>query len=359
MNSDINKFIHCRLTEDVQVVLFTDLMAKFSITSNEAKAAMYDFYNATTSKVHCVIVCGYKSGLIRIVDDLEKFEDDDSILDAFIYAFNPMDQFVPVNSMTKRPVAVSNCYELAVETAVPSGTNMETKMGSETINTGPNKRPTVRSQTLPSRLTGSRPQSPAATKLQPKPAVKNTGELRSTALLQKMRKEREDKERRRQDELRKRRKMQQDKVNNDPKRKQELEELSAMFDSDEEEGDAEGKQPRSDPPSTNDANFFPSETAKPTEAELGELLETTAEESLVEIKPPSRNQRAADEEPDKQGDEPQTYLDEEGYTVTQRPAQRASSTPVKRSARIVPNISESVSKKPKQQSLMNFFNKRK
>ncbi|SCU98249.1 LAFA_0G16600g1_1 [Lachancea sp. 'fantastica'] len=340
MDSDINKYIHSRVIEDVQVVLFTDVMAKFSVNSTKAKMAMFDFYKTTTSKVHCVIVCAYNDGLVRIVNDLDKFEDSDSILDAFIYAFNPMEHFSPVNSMVKRPVAVANFFKPIVQDPVPSSASETTKKSVEIEKAAPSSRPTARAKTLPSKLDGPKPQPQEPAK------KKKTGELRSTALLQKMRQECEDKERERVEELRKRRQLQQDRLNNDPKRKKELEDLSAMFDSDED--NAEQEQQSSNEEAI-EAEI--SETPAPTEAELGDLLETTAEESLIEIKPP--------ELPEEQNAEPETYLDEEGYTVTRRPAQRAASTPVKRSARVVTSSVESSSKKPKQQSLMNFFNKRR
>ncbi|CEP62270.1 DNA polymerase delta subunit POL32 LALA0_S05e01684g [Lachancea lanzarotensis] len=349
MDSNISKYIHTRVIEDVQVVLFTDVMAEFSVNSSKAKTAMYDFYKTTTSKVHCVIVCAYNSGLVRIVNDLDNFEDSDSILDAFIYAFNPMEQFSPVNSMVKRPVAVANFYKPTVESDIPSIANEDTDKSVKVEKPAASNRSTIRAHTLPSKLGGakSQPQDP--------PKKKKTGELRSTALLQKMRQEREDKERERLEELRKRRQLQQDRANNDPKRKKELEDLSAMFDSDEENANEQEQQASSVDVSEPEI----SETPVPTEAELGDILETTAEESLVEVKPPGQDQETGSQQPEQDSAEPETYLDDEGYTVTRRPAQRAASTPVKRSARVVPSSAESASKKPKQQSLMNFFNKRK
>ncbi|SCV05015.1 LANO_0G16622g1_1 [Lachancea nothofagi CBS 11611] len=367
MNDEFSKYIHSRLIEDVQIVLFTDLMANFSICSGKAKKAMYDFYKTTTSKVNCVIVCGYKNGLIQIIDNLKDFKDDDELLDVFIYAFNPMNQFVPVNAMVKRPVAISNCYEVAHE-ILPAAPVVPTKLDVEETEPSTDVRPeqkslpagtkrvATRAQTLPAKPRGSKPQ--------PKAPVKSAGELRSTVLLQKMRQEREDKERDRLEELHKRRQLQQQKANNDPKRKQEMEELSKMFDSEEEQEGSELEQRENEheesQPEQEDSepeqreNELPStlEMANPTEAELGELLETTAEESLLEIKAEPR-------EPEAQEDTSLMFVDDEGYTVTQKPSQKTSSTPVKRPTKAVSTPSEPESKKRKQQSLMNFFNKRK
>lgn len=356
------------------MVLFTDVMAKFQLSSSSAKVEMYHFYQTTSSKVNCVIVCCYKDGTIRLVEDLAEFEPSDDLLDVFIYAFNPMQQFAPVNTLLRRPVGVTNCYEVQIEVqtevTLPESVAVKADAAQAPAPTRARTLEETKSKPAPSPQPVHFPK-PASTKTARNPVVRSKttpqskpDELRSTALLQKMRKMREDQERDRREELARRRKLRDDKIANDPQRKREMEDLANMFDSDSA-SDAE-QQPASveplasDPPTSQPPETIPASTSREPldEAALGELLETTAEESLIETGPPAQ---APEPTPT---NEPETYIDEEGYTVTRRPAQRASSTPTKR-ARPAPSNSSSSSsttpkqpKKHKQQSLMNFFNKR-
>ncbi|CAR30625.1 DNA polymerase delta subunit POL32 [Lachancea thermotolerans CBS 6340] len=356
MASEVSRYIHERLFDSVQVVLFTDVMAEFQLSSGRAKAEMYQFYRTTSSKVNCVIVCCYAGGVVKVVEELGTFERTDDLLDAFIYAFNPMQQFAPVNALARRPVGVANCFELRVEEPQVVASQAEESKPQQP------RAAANRAHTVPQRA------APSAVK-QKASGVTKTGGLRSTALLQKMRQEREERERARHEELQRRKQAREEQLANDPQRKREMEELASIFDSDEEEHTA-GQQPSSEPPSDTRADSEPEPQPEPesqdrntaaaagrepiSQAELGELLETTAEESLIETAPPPAAPVDA---------EPETYVDEEGYTVTRRPAQRASSTPSKRARSspraAAPASTPQQSKKRKQQSLMSFFSKRK
>lgn len=361
MSEDVGKFIHERLFNDCEVVLYTDIMTQFQYTNNQAKKEMYKYYKTTKSKVNCVIVCCYAGGLISIIQDLANFEPSDDIVDAFIYAFSTMEQFTVVNKPNSRPLAIENAFEFVQKaSAAPVEAVREPVLA-----------PALRSKTKPEDVKTTEParkllpKAPVRAKTHPqesgkKEKSKDMG-LQSTRLLQKMRQEREQREQERLQELRKRKERQMEKVANDPQRKKEMQELSTMFDDDSDDEDGEegaSGEGSAQPPITEVSS--PDAARAPVGAkdedvghqdlghqELGELLETTAEESLVEVPAPK--------------EEPSTYVDDEGYIVTQRPAQRASSTPIKRkSDRTAPVEAKSEPPKKKvQKSLMSFFGKKK
>ena len=219
------EYINDRLFTDEKPVLFTDLVHKFQIGPSKAKETMYAYYKDNqTTKFNCIIVCCY-TDKIKVVHDVNHVESQDSLVDCFIYAFNPMEEFTPVNlAYDQRDyLTIKNPHRLIVP-EVRSKT-----LEQEPVTNKDNRRSiTARSRTAPeTKEEKSVPQKPTA-------KTKSTG-LRSTALLAKMRADREEKEAQRQKELEERRQQQaeEDRERNTAQ----MSELNKMFvsDSDEDE----------------------------------------------------------------------------------------------------------------------------
>lgn len=188
--------------------------------------------------------------------------------------------------------------------------------------------------------------------------------LRSTALLARMKKDRDDKEASRQNELRKRKEENMQKINKEnPERVAQMEKLNSLFvedDLEDEELD-ENTRPKSPEKAAVEDNDKNSN-------DLEDLLETTAEDSLMEVPKAKQTERSVTEiskEP-KAEEESSSFIDEDGYIVTKRPA---TSTPPRKSSPVTkralsskqqePSSSSSSSKRSKKQGTLESFFKRK
>ncbi|QLQ82588.1 hypothetical protein HG537_0H03510 [Torulaspora globosa] len=303
MADEVFEYINERLFTEEKPVLFTDLIYRFKVGPSRAKYLMYSYYRQNTStKFNCIIVCVDKDGNIKVVNDLNGFDDEESLADCFIYAFNTTDIFTPVSVARdlQDVLPVRNCFELKV-----------VSKRAKTLDAGPpvkrNSVPIARSRTVPEAKENGK-----------KAKSKETG-LRSTAILAKMRGERERKERERRQELERRRQEQMEReTQNDKKRSAQMEELNGLFDNDEEDMASASETPDRE------------ESTPMDKQELEELLETTADDSLMQTK----NEDEQDT-PQTRADADSSYVDEDGYTVTnraasstppQKPAQKRSST---------------------------------
>lgn len=342
------EFINERLFTEEKPVLFTDLIHKFRIGPSRAKKTMHAYYECNkTLKYNCVIVCCYKDR-IKIVHDVNHVDSQESLVDCFIYAFNPMEEFIPVNlAIDQREyLSIQNPHKPVVpehrpKTVEEKPTSKETAM------------PSVRSKTVP-QTTKDEKSKPVPPKKQQQPVKSKDNMLKSTALLAKMKADRENKENQRQKELaqRREREAQEDRSKNDAQMK----ELNQMFVEDSDENDesnaSDGNQRQE--------SERPTSTVEPNELE--EILDSTAEESLLK-------QSQSQEEPHRLKQEPQdtSYVDEDGYIVTNRSANSsATSTPAhsRKRAGTSAQVSHQQSKKPAQRkktqgTLESFFKKSK
>ncbi|CCK71827.1 DNA polymerase delta subunit POL32 KNAG_0I00360 [Huiozyma naganishii CBS 8797] len=347
MDTAVIDFINDRLLTQVKPLVFTELIARFAVGPSAAKKLMYKYYTeVTTVKYNCIIVCCYSDNTIKVIRDLALVEadngDDAQLTDCFIYALNPMDQFTPVN-LALAPEAVSTAivtpYTLVRGEPAPAkqdDTQGSTVPRAKTVEDHrdpvPETRAPQRSSTVPAAA------EPALQK--PK-----TMGLRSTELLAKMKRMREDKESVRQEELSKRRKEEREsrekRVQSDPTRKAQIQQLNKLFTEDDDDDDVEEQQQEP----------LKKENTPVTinEAELEELLDTTADDSLLEVNAPKTQPQ-----PQKQ----ETYVDEDGYKVTTRAPQAPAkvSRPVKRS--VAPPARAPVKRQTKQGSIESFFKRK-
>lgn len=334
------EFINDRLFTEEKPVLFTDIIHKFHIGPSSAKKSMYDYYESNkTLKYNCIILCCYKDR-IKIVHDVNHVDSQESLIDCFIYAFSPMEEFIPVNLATDQRGAIQNPNKVVIPEA-------RSKTLEEEPSDNKTSRASVRSKTVPQTNKDAKPK-PVPPKKGQEPAKSKNNMLKSTAILAKMRKDREDKEAQRQKELaeRKEKEEQDRKAKNDAQMK----ELNQMFVQDSDEDEDEQRQESEKPTSTVEPD------------ELQEILDSTAEESLLK-------QSQSQEEPPKVKQEPKdtSYVDEDGYTVTNRPTNGPStSTPAKTRKRpgTSTQTSQQQSKKPAQRkktqgTLESFFKKSK
>ena len=304
----MSSFINEKLFTEVKPVLFTDLIYQLKVGPSMAKKLMFDYYKQTTNaKYNCVVICCYKNQTIKIIHDVGNIPEEDSIIDCFIFAFNPMDAFLPHYSIINQKdcLTIENPYELKVRESLKIIERTKTLEEKSK----PLVRPTARSKTTPEETTGKKSKS------------KDMG-LRSTALLAKMRKDRNDKEMSRQNELRKRREENIEKINKgNPEREAQMKELNNLF----VEDDLDDEEPNEGSHSN-----LPEQTLtddrKKSNNDLEDLLETTAEDSLMEV--PKIHQTKIPEAEDlkepKFEEERSSFVDEDGYIVTKRPA---TSTP--------------------------------
>lgn len=327
------EFINETLFTEEKPVLFTNLMHKFQIGPSKAKEIMYTYYRENrTTKYNCIIICCYKDK-VQVIHDVNHVESEKSLVDCFIYAFNPTEEFTPVNAAYDQRgyLTISNPHKLIVQ-EVRSRTLEEEPV----TKTDRNPISTPRSRTMPETKEEKAVPRKAASK------IKTTG-LRSTALLAKMRAERESKEAQRQEELKKRR--QQQAEEHQQRNSAQLNELNKMF---VDDSDEDGKFASETPTSTVDGD------------DLENILDTTAEESL--LKKPDDEENSQEDTPIKQ-EQDSSYVDEDGYLVTNRPATSTPPKGRKRAASSLLQIQQQKKKSPvrkkTQGTLESFFKKTK
>lgn len=337
-------------------VLFTDLVHEFGRSAEWAKSAMFSYYKSSGDKVkfHCVIVCCFKDG-VAVVQDLNKVQEMESeITDCFIYAFNPMEEFIPFTEVHRDDFIIRNSYDIVFR---------EKAAGASPVKKTTTSRTAAATTATPAVAVAAPPPAAIA-----KPEKKKDMGLRSTALLARMRKEREDKELQRQTELKRRRaETQKRELERDPKKSKQMDELSKMFEDDDDDlMDISEERPVTAPATSvtnNEHNL--------NESEMEDLLETTTEDALLDAKgdesdeviqePPTTDPVNAESK-----SEPETYIDEDGYTVTKRasppkeqhvPAKQKSKTAAKPSVR---SKTEPTAFKPKkkQGSIESFFKRK-
>ena len=173
-----------------------DLIQKFKIGPSAAKQALYHYYRDIQNvKYQCVIIIVYSDNKITIVKDLANIENEDKIKDCFIYALNPIDEFIPNNPAIDqyKCIPIANPYKLEVEHPRPSTVGAQPSRLSH-------KSTVERSKTVPGGVTA---RSVGVTGSGVQKKTKDMG-LKSTALLAKMKKERAMKEEERQRELQRR-----------------------------------------------------------------------------------------------------------------------------------------------------------
>lgn len=290
------------------------------------------------------MIC-YADNSIKLVTDLNTIDQDEAennsnITDCFIYAFNPTNEFNPVNLPLEEPYCmIKNTLidEVIVDTTPTTEKLLPTKKEPKATGFGfKTKQSDIATKKEDSKAIGSKDKittNNEATKNSSKP--KSTG-LRSMKLLEKMRKSREEKEQKRQQELKERqvkqRELKEIELNNDPKRKKQLEDLNKLF-IDESDDDIDIDKDENSSVDTNvkqqDDEQHKTKTSiindkKIDDNELDELLDTTMEESMIMSSQPINNkkeqtqrQEQEEEKPEKEK-EPQvtTYTDKDGYIVT-------------------------------------------
>lgn len=305
--SKIIEYINDELHTRCQPIVFTDLMNKFHIGSSNAKQIMYNYYKETTTmKFNCIIMICYRDSTIKMVTDLSETNTQRSndVVDCFIYAFSPNKEFIPVYELRDQSGSnlVVNQYQLVSENEQKIESVGSPIKRSQTVSEVNNEKRdigfnTIRSKTDSFVVGNDKSKIKINESIKPK---KSTG-LKSTEILAKMRKARDEKEAERQRQLKQRRQEEEanklKRLNNDPTRKAQMEDLSKLFvDNDEDEVASIN---RNDNKST-DENHERSEVEEPTvatantatikmgktinDSELESLLDTTAEESLLEIK---------------------------------------------------------------------------
>lgn len=372
MCQDITKYINDRLFTDIQPVIYTDLTTNFQLTSSRAKRELYNYYCTTNGKVSCVVVVVRANGSIQLVQD-SNVEDHD-IVDAFIYGFNPTEQFTCVNRpLVNHPLTIKNCHEVSITKATNTRNAQRAKSVADPV-TAPV--PSRRSHTFPE-VKPKQDKTEDENDNKKSDKFKNMG-LQSTRLLQKMKQEREAKEQARLQELQKRKDNARCSTAVDTKTKKQNEELAKLFeDEDEDDDDTELKE--EEKPNVEEIDTQPDcqvDTQQDNQIdpdELENLLDTTADESLMEIsslkKQQQQQQQRQEQEQLQTPAKASTYIDEDGYIVTQKPA-----TPTKRTTQRTTqrnNVSQKTQtkrpqesattkgpKKKVQKSLMSFFGKK-
>lgn len=335
------EYINEKLFTEEKPVLFTDLIFHFKVGPSRAKGYMYAYYKQNTvTKFNCIILCCYKNGVIKVihdVNDVNDVKDQQALADCFIYAFNPMDKFIPVNLVIDQHecLTIRNPYKLNIP-------HVRSKTVEEEPVTKKTEAPPARSKTVPDSKNVVEKEHGKQ---------KSTG-LRSTAILAKMRADRENKEAQRQEGLKKRRDQQSKRIS-DPKRSAQMKELNNLFDEEEDE-DEEVNQEEEPLPTKK-------ERSEPIDSkDLEELLETTVEDSLIVN---AKEQKSdVDQEMKKQEEPDSSYVDDDGYIVTNRVAtstppqiskKRAVSTPTNKSDK-----KRATTNKKTQGTLENFFMKK-
>ncbi|CAB4254666.1 similar to Saccharomyces cerevisiae YJR043C POL32 Third subunit of DNA polymerase delta, involved in chromosomal DNA replication [Maudiozyma barnettii] len=378
-DEDYSKFISEKLFTKVKPVIFTDLINEFKCGPNKAKSQMYSYYKNTSNvKFQCVLVACYSNDKIKIINDVNNIENQDKMTDCFIYAFNPMDVFNPVNDALVRmdDLLIKNPNKISIE--------------SNSINKAPEltRTKTVDNEIKPKKVLDEIKRSntlPEANyKIKKEEHIKEKkqeSKLRPTELLAKMRQEREQKEKDRQEELKKRKDEQaQQKMKSDPKAAAQIKELNDIFANDDmsdyvDEDDKNMAKATIDDDITQSSpqntNKIQQSTINPSDLE--EILDTTGEESLLMFSQNEKKQAPAkgktEHNTNKEEEEVTTYLDEDGYMVTKKSTNKcepiAKAESRKRSSPIASSLKSSVKKvkmapaKRKQGSLDFFFKKNK
>lgn len=377
----IQNYITQMLITECKPVTYLDLCDEFSINVNKAKNQMVDYYSTTKHEtIQCIIICLLKNNTIQMITDPDNLPDRSEMLDFFIYAFNPLET-IDLIKKERKHVTIKNPYVVHGELngrpatsetpakviSIPS--HASTHTGNAHIPDEPLSTPaSKRAKTYPEQVKSERPAKAT------KPA-KDMG-LKSTALLARMRKEREEKEAQRQDELKKRK--EQNHIVMTQEKKKQMEQLASMFDEDEDEDiymHAEKQDedripiaiesvPSQDPAA--DASTGLAKAPITDTRTLEELLDTTADESLLEL---SQKSPQPERQPKTAPQEQETYIDDDGYMVTtrpiveqQKPAKPAKPTKsAKPSARTPPAASDQPKKKQRtgQRTLESFFGARK
>ncbi|CAL9735566.1 DNA polymerase delta subunit 3 [Monosporozyma servazzii] len=404
MTSEYIEYINDELFNKSHSVIFTDLMNKFKIGSSNAKEIMYNYYRTTTTmKFNLVIIMCFKDGTVKVISDLNDHgdADGDDLVDCFIYAFNPNDEFIPINDLKDETGSnlITNPYKLVSEgkasvkpvVAVPvKRSQTDSKVGKSSFqnntnnnnnnnnnnNSGNDGSSSIRSKT-----------EPASNKTVETAKPKKSTGLRSTEILAKMRKARETKETERQNELKQIReeenanRLQQ--LNKDPKRKAQMEDLNKLFVDSDDDMDID------EPKKQEEEGKTEKREKEISAAELEGLLDTTAEESLLAINKdetlPGNSTREEEvtsepEEVKKEetngkatlGDESieeitSSYVDKDGYIVTKRqqPVVQTNKSPSKAKSNAKSTLSRfgvtkkstpsQPKKKIKQGSIESFF----
>lgn len=370
---EYSEYISDRLFSKVKPVIFTDLINKFKCGPNKAKSEMYTYYKNTKNvKFQCVIVACYSNDTIKIVNDLNNIDDQDRMTDCFIYAFNPMDVFNPVNDtiVNYDDLRIQNPNKVKIISSKHDTETVPTR--SKTLdnnNTNGNTfgSNTKRSKTVPIKSASSN----VVNKDEPN---NKEGKLRPTELLAMRRKERQEKEANRLEELKKRKEEQQKQsLKKDPKTAAQMEELKDIFDNEDldnyesEEPSKKATKPEVVSESSPQKKKTDNTKATINASDLEEILDTTGEESLLML---SQNQSNTNKKEEKKEEEEEeevnTYMDEDGYMVTKKtskkPAPAKSET--KRKTQL-PSSKQPATKKAKaapvkkKQGSLDFFFKKK
>ncbi|AGO12284.1 AaceriAEL075Wp [[Ashbya] aceris (nom. inval.)] len=368
MSDSIQEFLNVQLIQNCQLATVTDLADKFDLDAGAAKRALLEYYSATKNKeVQRLIVCVYGTGTIRVVyDDADVHRD--GLTDAFLYGLSPSSNLSLSTTVRSNPT-LKNPYTLVAVPDDEGAPEPPQRSRTEAVEDGP--RPNVRgNQTYPA---AAKPSPPKVGTPQAKAGKFETG-LRSTAIIARMREDREKKERERQEELKKRR--QKSTIVTEEKKLQ-MAKLAQLFDGDSDSGDEEKGGPDlaavlASQPSVSAPDVAAPSAAPDQSLDLEALLDTTADESLLSIHPdqgsPTRDSQAPESTAALHESQPQsTTEDEDGYLVTtktqhsaspapsssgaKRPAQRAGGPPPKSAKTAAPS-------KKVQSSLMNFFKKK-
>lgn len=354
MVSAIQNYISQKLINDNKPVTFLDLCDEFSINANKAKNEMVHYYSTTRHEsIQCIVICVLKQNMIKMITDPENLPESENIKDFFIYAFNPLETIDLVNK-ERTYVSIKNPFKLtypdgtrpktsdAIPTVISIPTQTQAKPSdkdsSSKLKTNPEPKNDVKKRANTFPLNEPKPKKPA----------KSMG-LKSTELLARMRRERAEKENQRQEELERRKKQKEEEaqkknvVISQEKQKQ-LDQLAHMFDDDDDltslgNNNNNNNSTKNNENGNNDERedslpvaieSIPSQ--EPTKQEhttnIEELLDTTADESILELSQPVKNNPetvdvASSDTSEKQQDiEPQevTYVDEDGYMVTKRVA---------------------------------------
>lgn len=360
------KFIENRLNLG-KPVQFQDLVYQFSMKPSESKSIMYQYYKETSSsdKVnYSLIILGiFKNGTIKVLQDLKNIPDAKDLSDCFIYAFNPTELFFPVNEMMDQLafIGYKNPIALQVDESKQDSMNAANMNRSKTVeesrSTGASKF-SLASSSSSNGVKRSKTSPEEKTISSTKDVKKKSTGLRSTELLAKMRKNREEKENQRQKELEKR------KNEESAKKKEEMQKLNDLFMDDDEEDiemkDADTNEKQEKPKKQlNEKEIEQAKRLNLDQDELIELVDTTAEESLLEIKKQSSQPQVIEEETTtakkEEPIEESSFVDDDGYIVTKKPVSSTSSkrsTPVKNTAKPTPT------KRRKQATLEGFFKRK-
>lgn len=387
--SKVIEYINDKLHSKCQPIIFTDLMNVFHIGSSDAKQIMYNYYKETTTmKFNCVIMICYRDGTIKMATDLNETntQSPNDIVDCFIYALNPNKAFIPVYELSDQSGSnlIVNPYKLVVENENKMEPVRSPIKRSQTDSKVNNVKKTIVFNTVRSKTDSAvNGNSNSNTNTNNKSTIKNNEPvkskksvgLKSTELLAKMRKARDEKEAERQRQLKQRRQEEEanrlKRLNNDPAIKAQMDDLNKLFvDNDEDEvadidktdnkkiDEGHSKSEIEKPPVTT-TTITPTIKMRKTidDSELESLLDTTADESLLDIKkdepsnskqnedvvdpksksvsvyPPETSEIENNEHTKKEqlGEESieeivTSYVDEDGYIVTNRKRPLPTST---------------------------------